>query len=132
MLYNEFLQGTGCKDTPYNFDVYKALEALYMANDAMTKEAVYKAGKNLVDNSETPKERETRQKLTKEAETLKQDIEYFEAYITMYKGFIETMGDIDGAEAVKEWKREIKWRQEEKRKLKSRLCSIKSLFKEYF
>lgn len=58
MLWNEFVEGTNCRDNEYNFKVYKDLEVLYMNYDAMTKEEVYKLGKKLVDNS--PSEEELR------------------------------------------------------------------------
>ena len=61
MLYNEFVENTKCKETEYNYSVYKALEALYMANDSITKETIYKAGKLLIDNSETPAEKAARE-----------------------------------------------------------------------
>lgn len=58
MLFSEFLEGTGCKNNEHNQDVYKALEAIYMGRDDVTKETVYKAGKLLVDNR--PSEEEIR------------------------------------------------------------------------
>lgn len=79
MMYSEFLQGTGCKNTPYNFGVFNAINALYMQNDKMTKEEAYKAGKALVDNSKTPEE-------------IKQEDE-IKALIANYKGAIETAKD---------------------------------------
>lgn len=52
MLYSEFIQGTGCKDTPYNYEVYKNLEILYI-NSSMSHVEIYEYGKKLVDNSQT-------------------------------------------------------------------------------
>lgn len=75
MLYSEFIDNVKCKDTEYNYKVYKQLESLYMDNDTITKDAVYNAGKLLVDNSET----ETEKKLRKE----------IESNITLYKGYIK-------------------------------------------
>jgi hypothetical protein len=75
MLYTEFLEGTGCKNSPYNYGVYKAIDALYMQNDKMTKTDAYEAGKRLVDNSKT-------------AEEVKQE-EEVKALIASYNGLIE-------------------------------------------
>lgn len=52
MLYSEFIQGTKCKDTTYNYYVYQDLEVLYM-NSNISKEKIYEYGKKLVDNSLT-------------------------------------------------------------------------------
>ena len=66
MLYSEFIENVKCKDTKYNYTVYKNLEALYMVNDTITKETIYKTGKMLVDNSETETEKATREKIENE------------------------------------------------------------------
>lgn len=53
MLYDEFLTNTGCKDTAFNYQIYKRLELLYMADETITKAEIYEYGKKLVDNSLT-------------------------------------------------------------------------------
>lgn len=55
MLYSEFIEGTGCKDTKNNYQVYKNLEIMYM-NSNMSKSDIYEYGKKLVDNSKTDEE----------------------------------------------------------------------------
>ena len=53
MLYDEFLAGTGCRDTAKNYKVFRDLEILYMNSEEITKEDIYEYGKKLVDNSLT-------------------------------------------------------------------------------
>lgn len=53
MLYDEFLAGTGCRDTAKNYKVFRDLEILYMNSEEITKEEIYEYGKKLVDNSLT-------------------------------------------------------------------------------
>lgn len=76
MLYNEFLAGTGAKNTDFNYQVYKSLEALYMEKDNMTKADVYAAGKKLIDNSPTEAE--------KEAEAMRAFYRFSAAYLASF------------------------------------------------
>lgn len=96
MLYNEFLAGTGAKNTDFNYQVYKSLEALYMEKDNMTKADVYAAGKKLIDNSPTEAE--------KEAEAMKaearhyiteseENISYYKSRIEDYKYYLENTAE---------------------------------------
>ena len=57
MLYEEFVEGTGCRDTAYNMKVYKDLEVMYMNSD-LTKQEIYEYGKKLVNNDLTDKQKE--------------------------------------------------------------------------
>jgi len=107
MLYGEFIEGTGCKDNDFNYKVYKNLEELYMANDSITKEDVYKAGKKLVDNSKTQTEIEFEKQTQKEVNELREANESYKKEIEMYKGFIEYWPNEDH----KEWKYQISWRR---------------------
>lgn len=52
MLYSEFLKHTNSKPSEYNYKVYDKLNELYMENDKLTKDIIYKVGKQLVDNSD--------------------------------------------------------------------------------
>lgn len=83
MLWREFMSGTGCKDTPHNYRVYKDLEVLYM-NSAKTKEQIYEYGRKLVDNSITELEQrqidELRQRIAKHKETLESLKKELESY----------------------------------------------------
>lgn len=49
MLFSEFVEGTGCKSTNYNFKVYKDLEIMYN-NSELTREKIYEYGRKLVNN----------------------------------------------------------------------------------
>lgn len=56
MLYDEFVKGTGCRETENNYKVYQRVEMLYMADDSMTKEEAYDIGKMWVNNDLTDEE----------------------------------------------------------------------------
>lgn len=81
MLYNEFVEGTGCKDNEHNYKVYRDLEIMYMNSD-MSKAQIYEYGKKLVDNSKSEAE------LKVEAE-VKAEIEEHKAEIAKYKEWIK-------------------------------------------
>lgn len=55
MLFSEFKEATGCKDTEYNHKVYRDLEVMYM-NSNISKMEIYAYGRKLVDNSKTEEE----------------------------------------------------------------------------
>lgn len=61
MLYSEFLEGTKAKDNENNYKVYKALESIYMDREELTKDDIYNAAAGLLDNAETPAEKELRE-----------------------------------------------------------------------
>lgn len=74
MMYNEFLNGTNCKDNEYNYKVFENLEVMYM-NTNMSKEEIYEYGKKLVDNSKSQAEIELENKWKKQIENYKELIE---------------------------------------------------------
>lgn len=87
MLYSEFVENTGCKETDYNYLVYKRLELIYMNDDTVSKQDIYEYGKKLVDNSETEAEIEFETQINAEIaghksqiESYKKDLE-FEKYM---------------------------------------------------
>lgn len=119
MLYNEFLAGTGAKNTDFNYQVYKSLEALYMENDNMTKADVFYAGKKLIDNSPTEAEKEAE----KEAEAMKaearhyiteseENISYYKSRIADYKYYLENTAEATEKtkyrETIRSFKNQIK------------------------
>lgn len=114
MLYSEFINCTGAKDTEYNYQVYKNLEILYMTNDSMTKEDVYTAAKLLIDNSETPAEKEAREMIEAAKAQIKESTEIIGRYrerIETYKRYIEisTPAEIEAfREGIRAYRREIK------------------------
>ena len=74
MLYSEFIENTGCKDSEYNYQVYKNLEVMYMNSD-ISKEVIYEYGKKLVDNSKSQAVIEFEEGITKKIEEKKKLIE---------------------------------------------------------
>lgn len=89
MLYSEFVEGTGCRETDYNYNVYKRLEIVYMTDDTMTKEDVYEWGKKLVDNSKTEKEIELENNLNAQISGYKEEIKNYQSEIKYRKEMIE-------------------------------------------
>lgn len=73
MLWQEFIAGTGCRDTEHNYGVYKDLEIMYMNSD-MSKEKIYEYGRKLVDNSLTEAEQEHNAGIMAEIEDMKNEI----------------------------------------------------------
>lgn len=118
MLYSEFIEGTGCKDSQHNYEVYRNLEAMYMNSD-MSKQEIYEYGKKLVDNSKSEKQ------LAFEAE-INQKIAECKEEITWNKERIETLEYFLGTESdmawIKAWKEEIK---ERKKNIKTARANIK-------
>lgn len=100
MLYNEFIEGTGCKDSEYNYNVYKELEIIYMNTDC-SKAHIYEMGKKLVDNSKS----EAQLKL--EAE-IKSQIEEKRNEITSNRKWIEYYSAVEDSRMVKYYKNENK------------------------
>lgn len=76
MLFSEFIEGTGCRETNHNYQVYKELEIIYMNTDC-SKEHIYEMGKKLVDNSKTEAEVELENQIKKELADLKRQLEEF-------------------------------------------------------
>lgn len=117
MLYNEFIEGTGCKDNEYNYKLYKALEHIYMADECnCSKQDIYEMGKKLADN------RKSEAELKVEAE-VKGQIEEHKAEIATHKRWIEDnermlaywkeQGDKEMMafyrNPIKHWKQEIRY-----------------------
>ena len=127
MLYHEFMEGTGCRETDYNYKVYKELEIIYM-NTNCTKQHIYDMGKKLVDNSPTEAEIQFRAKLTAEIQQHKYEIANLKQRLEDEIRYLKNLKDADYAdkmwirsvtgtvnylkESIKEHKREInklKW-----------------------
>ena len=119
MLYDEFVQGTGCRETEHNYKVYKDVEVIYMNSD-MTKEEAYTIGKMRVNNSLTEDEEER-------LKVLKADIVRYEQYIAdsnnyyYYGTWEQVLGQHKQREQdIKDYKAEIKQIKEEIKEIKSR------------
>ena len=89
MLYDEFIEGTGCRDTEYNYKVYKDLEVMYMNSDTLTKADIYEYGKKLVDNSLTEKQIAWNKEIDEQIERLQAQVEYYKGEVVYYKNCIE-------------------------------------------
>lgn len=85
MLYSEFIENVKCRDTNYNYGVYKNIEIIYMNNDNFSKEDFYNYGKKLVNNELTEEEKEKNKATQELIDTAKNDIEIEKDEITYYK-----------------------------------------------
>lgn len=122
MLYSEFVENTGCRETDHNYNVYKELEIIYMNTDC-TKEHIYEMGKKLVDNSKTEKELEIEAEVKEEIEACKRMIENYKKDIEWKNTCLAELGD------DKEWakclKSEIKYYKSQIRYQRNRIKALK-------
>ena len=116
MLWSEFQEGTGCKDTSFNYSVYKDLEILYMNSDK-TKSEIYDYGKKLVDNSITEQEQ-------RQIDELKQHIETHKETLKSLKEFLEHYKCLDMKDMVKYTRNSINVEKDKIRNLKEILRGI--------
>lgn len=117
MLWREFMEGTACKDTPYNYQVYKDLEILYMNSDK-THAEIYEYGKKLVDNSLTQKQLDI-------IEEHKQYIRIHQARLEDYKKELESYKALCMPEMVRYCRRKIAIEKDTIRNFKNSLRSIR-------
>lgn len=121
MLYSEFVKGTGCKETEYNYEVYKDLEIMYM-NSNMSKEKIYEYGKKLVDNSKTEKEialeEEVKGKIKARKECIKENNKDIKAWKTM----LEVEEDHYW---IENWKYHIKVTKQANKRLRTEIRELK-------
>lgn len=92
MMYSEFVEGTGCKDNEYNYNVFKNLEVMYM-NTEMSKADIYEYGKKLVDNSKSPEEIAAENEIKDEIESLKHDLEWLRMQKVRYEEYVATTSE---------------------------------------
>lgn len=104
MLWSEFIDGTGCKETEQNYKVYKDLEVMYMNTD-MTKEQIYEYGRKLVDNSPSEAELAAKQKIRNEISEIKENIRNQRSEMERYKAYA---ADETDPEMKKVWKRDVR------------------------
>ena len=105
MMYSEFVEGTGCKDSEYNYNVFKNLEIMYMKSN-LSMEEVYEHGKKHVDNSKSEAELKAEAKIKEDINVFKQYIEWIEQDVERYQGYLDNC--INTKEEVKEYKDSIK------------------------
>lgn len=82
MLYSEFVEATGCRETDKNYQVYKELEIIYMNTDC-TKEHIYELGRKLVDNSKTEDELAFEKEINDEIQNHKDEIKKYKEWISI-------------------------------------------------
>lgn len=121
MLYGEFIAGTGCKDTPHNYGVYKDLEIIYMNTDK-SKADIYAMGRALVDNSPTDGERELIARVREEMNALREEIRDAEADARRLEAYAKTETTRDGA---RYWRDGARRSRERARRLKTQLRGLK-------
>lgn len=109
MLYDEFIKGTGCRDTEQNFNIYKGLELVYM-NTELSKDDIYKMGKKLVNNELTAEQKEHNAEKQKQIDELQQTIENMQNWLDMTP--------YSDQNTIKYYKREIKQAKQQIKQLK--------------
>lgn len=125
MLYNEFIEGTGCQDNDHNYKVYKDLEIMYM-NSTISKEEIYEYGKKLVDNSKPEHIQRLEAELKQELKDLKAEIKENKEKAKYYDQDAEYLKSI-GMDKThwgisKSWAKSYR---EENKKLRARINQIK-------
>ena len=125
MLYDEFIQGTGCRDNADNFKVYKDLEILYMNSD-LTKEAIYEYGKKLVNNGLTEKQKAWNADIDGQIADLKRRADDLVKDIERYKENCKYYEDNCWYDIAETWKRDIKWARAELKTYRNKIKGLKS------
>ena len=121
MLYNEFIEGTGCRDNEYNYKVYKDLEVMYMNSD-LSKTEIYEYGKKLVDNSKP-------EHLTKLEKEIKEQIAEYRKEVKWYKEKNDTLKALLNVESdlywITEWRRQMKYNRDQMRAYKQKIVELR-------
>lgn len=134
MLYEEFLKGTGCKNTDYNYKVYKNLEELYINNESLTKTDVYEVGKKLIDNSLTEEEKKTLADIEEKINNLDGQIKEWKCNIIFLNELIERHTqylEIETEEEKKEERKNLKYWKDQKRMYKNWIKEDKADINKY-
>lgn len=80
MLYNEFIENTGCRDNEQNYNIYKGLEIVYMNTD-LSKDEIYKLGKKLVNNGLTKEQQDHNTEIQTQIDALSDVIASDQSYL---------------------------------------------------
>lgn len=88
MLYSEFIEGTGCKDTEQNYNIYKGLELIYM-NSELSKSDIYRMGKKLVNNDLTPEQKAFNESIQSRINELNIQLESDVKMLDYYKNIVD-------------------------------------------
>lgn len=122
MLWSEFIEGTGCKDTEKNYEVYKELEIIYTNTDC-SKSHIYEMGKKLVDNSKSEKELEIERQVKAEIEEFVTLKETYRENLSRYEYYLKECENTD--EEIRWLKSEVKYYKEQVRHCKNRIAALK-------
>ena len=121
MMYNEFVEGTGCKRNEHNYKVFENLEIMYMNSD-MTKAEIYEYGKKLVDNSKSLEEISMENKINGEINDLKKEMKELKEEIETRKFYLGIETD---SYWKQEWKRDIAFKKNVIKDIRNRINSLK-------
>ena len=124
MLYNEFVQGTGCKDNEHNYKVYKDLEVMYTNSD-MSKADIYEYGKKLVDNSKSEKELQIEAEIKAEIEGIKAEIHENKNWLSYYEEMVVMWKEEGDKNMVAMNKSFVKMYKERNKELRNKIKSLK-------
>ena len=124
MLFHEFVEGTGCRETDKNYQIYKELEIIYMNTDC-SKEHIYEMGKKLVDNSKSESELEAEANIKAEIEGYQEQIESNKGWINYYKGMIDSWKEIGDKDMEQSSRRMLKYYEKENKSLRSKIRFLK-------
>ena len=124
MLFGEFVEGTGCRETDKNYQIYKDLEVIYM-NTGCSKEHIYEMGKKLVDNSKTEAELKLEKQINEEIAELKEGIAANKTEIEYRKAMIELWKQDGDKEMEKSDRRYVKYLNEEIKRYRNRIAALK-------
>lgn len=110
MLYSEFLEGTKCRDTEQNRNIYKGLEIIYM-NTELSKDDIYQMGKKLVNNDLTEAQKAHNAEIQRQIDQLQTEVDNMQGWLNMTPYYDQN--------SIKYYKREIKATKQRIKELKS-------------
>lgn len=124
MMYNEFVEGTGCRDNEFNYKVFKNLEIMYM-NSNMSKAEIYEYGKKLVDNSKSEEELLLESEIKQEIEEHKAEIERYKEYVEENNRYIEIWKQDGDKEMIKFYKNSNNFCRAQIKEHRNRIAELK-------
>lgn len=124
MLWDEFKAGTGCRDTEYNYNVYKDLEIIYMNADK-TKAEIYEMGRKLVDNSKSAEQLRFEEDIKSQIRAAREEIESNKTWIDYYTEMSKLWELENDRERAKDNKRMAKVYKQENKRLRGRIKGLK-------
>lgn len=134
MLFEEFREGTGCKDNPHNREIYRKVEALYYTAEGMTKAEAYKIATPYLNNEPSEEERRTWAEVKSEAAALDWDVMHYTNEAERYTEWAKdtTAHDERVGWTAKYYREEAKRYREIARDAKARASALRRWFPEAF